>query len=79
MLNNIAALVTGVIRNLARKTYDELAHLFLTASIPRAVDFYGFKEAWPAVYRTIRYHYFDRVPNKDKVGMLQQMLQVHPT
>ena len=69
-------LIEGVIRNLAKRSYDELAHIFLTASIPRAVDFYGFHEAWPAVYRTIRYQYFDRVDRKDKVGMLQQMLQV---
>lgn len=67
----------SVIRNLAKRSYDELAHIFLTASIPRAVDFYGFHEAWPAVYRTIRYQYFDRVDRKDKVGMLQQMLQFY--
>lgn len=75
-LTNDDNLVVGVIRNLAKRSYDELAHIFLTASIPRVVDFYGFHEAWPAVYRTIRYQYFDRVDRKDKVGMLQQMLQV---
>ena len=64
----------SVIRNLGRKSYDDLAHFFLTASIPRAVDFYGFHAAWQAVYRTIRYHYFDKVQNKDKAGMLEQML-----
>lgn len=66
-----------MIRNLARRSYDDLVHLFLTASIPRVVDFYGFRTAWQAVYRTIRYHYYDRVANKDKAGMLQQLLQFY--
>ncbi|KAK4020400.1 hypothetical protein OUZ56_002382 [Daphnia magna] len=67
----------SMIRNLARRTYDDLVHLVRTASIPRAVDFYGFRTAWQAVYRTIRYHYFDKVADKDKAGMLQQLLQFY--
>ena len=65
-----------MIRNLARRSYDELAHIFLTAAIPRVVDFYGFHEAWPAVYRTIRYQYFDRVDVKDKVLITSQFTKL---
>ena len=58
---------TGLIHNLARiKSYDNLVHLFLTASIPRVIDFYGFRTAWQAVCRTIRYQYYDRINNKEQ-------------
>ena len=63
-------------QNLAKQSYNSLADIFLTASVPRAVDYYGFNEAWHAIYRSIRYYYFDQVDQGDKPAMLQQMLQV---
>ena len=67
-------------QNLAKRSFDELTHIFLTASVPRILDDYGFVgQDWHPVYWTIRYHYFDQVPlekDGDKAAMLQQMLQV---